>query len=218
MVKAGLGARPRPQNLPRSRSCALSGRASWPMHRSRPLSPHLSIWRWGPHMVVSILHRATGVALSIAGLAHPGLVADSRWPADRRLCDVHQGRRRSPLGLDRADRHHLELLPASAVRHPPFGDGYRRGVRARHQQDLCDPDDRRFGTADGAASGSTSWEWRNEPRRQRDPARQGPRPRLGAPRRRALADGAGHQHRAAVPRHVAASPRCCCFPSSTSGR
>src|SRR5437764_7028459 len=36
--------------------------------RSRPLSPHLTIWRWGPHMVVSILHRATGVALSFAGL------------------------------------------------------------------------------------------------------------------------------------------------------
>ncbi|HSQ98384.1 MAG TPA: succinate dehydrogenase, cytochrome b556 subunit [Sphingomicrobium sp.] len=37
--------------------------------RPRPLSPHLTIWRWGPHMVVSILHRATGVALSIGGLA-----------------------------------------------------------------------------------------------------------------------------------------------------
>lgn len=37
--------------------------------QSRPLSPHLGIWRWGPNMVVSILHRATGVALSIAGLA-----------------------------------------------------------------------------------------------------------------------------------------------------
>lgn len=37
--------------------------------RSRPLSPHLTIWRWGPHMVVSILHRATGVALTFAGLA-----------------------------------------------------------------------------------------------------------------------------------------------------
>jgi succinate dehydrogenase / fumarate reductase, cytochrome b subunit len=35
---------------------------------SRPLSPHLTIWRWGPGMAVSILHRATGVALSIAGL------------------------------------------------------------------------------------------------------------------------------------------------------
>lgn len=37
--------------------------------RPRPLSPHLTIWRWGPHMAVSILHRVTGAALSIAGLA-----------------------------------------------------------------------------------------------------------------------------------------------------
>jgi succinate dehydrogenase / fumarate reductase cytochrome b subunit len=37
--------------------------------RSRPLSPHLTIWRWGPHMLVSILHRITGGALTFAGLA-----------------------------------------------------------------------------------------------------------------------------------------------------
>ncbi len=37
--------------------------------RPRPLSPHLTIWRWGPAMAVSILHRATGIALSLAGLA-----------------------------------------------------------------------------------------------------------------------------------------------------
>jgi succinate dehydrogenase / fumarate reductase cytochrome b subunit len=36
---------------------------------ARPLSPHLTIWRWGPHMLVSILHRATGMALTIGGLA-----------------------------------------------------------------------------------------------------------------------------------------------------
>jgi succinate dehydrogenase / fumarate reductase cytochrome b subunit len=35
----------------------------------RPLSPHLTIWRWGPHMAVSILHRVTGVGLTIVGLA-----------------------------------------------------------------------------------------------------------------------------------------------------
>lgn len=35
---------------------------------ARPLSPHLTIWRWGPHMLVSILHRSTGVALTIGGL------------------------------------------------------------------------------------------------------------------------------------------------------
>jgi len=36
---------------------------------ARPLSPHLTIWRWGPHMLVSILHRVTGGALTVAGLA-----------------------------------------------------------------------------------------------------------------------------------------------------
>lgn len=34
---------------------------------SRPLSPHLTVWRWGPHMLVSILHRVTGGALTVAG-------------------------------------------------------------------------------------------------------------------------------------------------------
>ena len=37
--------------------------------KSRPLSPHLTVWRWGPHMLVSILHRITGGALTVAGLA-----------------------------------------------------------------------------------------------------------------------------------------------------
>lgn len=35
----------------------------------RPLSPHLSIWRWGPGMLVSILHRLTGAGLTVVGLA-----------------------------------------------------------------------------------------------------------------------------------------------------
>jgi succinate dehydrogenase / fumarate reductase cytochrome b subunit len=35
----------------------------------RPLSPHLTIYKWGPHMTVSILHRLTGGALTVAGLA-----------------------------------------------------------------------------------------------------------------------------------------------------
>lgn len=33
--------------------------------RARPLSPHLQIWRWGPGMVSSILHRVTGVGASV---------------------------------------------------------------------------------------------------------------------------------------------------------
>lgn len=48
------------------------------MHRnaSRPLSPHLTIWRWGPHMLVSILHRVTGT-----GLATVGAIAFVWWLA-----------------------------------------------------------------------------------------------------------------------------------------
>lgn len=34
----------------------------------RPLSPHLSIWKWGPHMAVSILHRITGDGMALVGL------------------------------------------------------------------------------------------------------------------------------------------------------
>ncbi len=39
----------------------------------RPLSPHLSIYRWPITMTLSILHRATGVALSV------GLIALVVW-------------------------------------------------------------------------------------------------------------------------------------------
>ncbi len=35
----------------------------------RPLSPHLTIWKWGPHMAASIAHRVMGVALATAGTA-----------------------------------------------------------------------------------------------------------------------------------------------------
>jgi succinate dehydrogenase / fumarate reductase cytochrome b subunit len=34
----------------------------------RPLSPHLSIWKWGPHMLVSILHRITGDGMAFVAL------------------------------------------------------------------------------------------------------------------------------------------------------
>ena len=39
----------------------------------RPLSPHLSIYRWPVSMALSILHRATGVAMSV------GLVIFAVW-------------------------------------------------------------------------------------------------------------------------------------------
>lgn len=39
------------------------------MTHERPLSPHLGIYTWGPHMLVSILHRVTGGAITVGGLA-----------------------------------------------------------------------------------------------------------------------------------------------------
>jgi succinate dehydrogenase / fumarate reductase cytochrome b subunit len=35
---------------------------------NRPMAPHLQIWKWGPHMAVSILHRITGDGLAFVGL------------------------------------------------------------------------------------------------------------------------------------------------------
>ena len=42
----------------------------------RPLSPHLSIYRWPITMVSSILHRATGIAMAV------GFVLFALWLAD----------------------------------------------------------------------------------------------------------------------------------------
>lgn len=36
-------------------------------NEARPLSPHLSIWKWGPGMTVSIVHRVTGTAMATGG-------------------------------------------------------------------------------------------------------------------------------------------------------
>jgi succinate dehydrogenase / fumarate reductase cytochrome b subunit len=36
--------------------------------RPRPLSPHMSIWRWRVHMLVSILHRVTGHGNALVGV------------------------------------------------------------------------------------------------------------------------------------------------------
>src|SRR4051812_21347581 len=38
------------------------------MPTARPLSPHLGIYRWQLTMTLSILHRATGIALSVGSL------------------------------------------------------------------------------------------------------------------------------------------------------
>jgi succinate dehydrogenase / fumarate reductase cytochrome b subunit len=35
---------------------------------TRPISPHLTVWKWGPGMLVSILHRVSGDGLALVGL------------------------------------------------------------------------------------------------------------------------------------------------------
>ena len=60
--------------------------ATEPRGRERPLSPHLQVYRWQVQMVTSILHRATGIVLSVGliGLVW-GLLAlaggPERWAA-----------------------------------------------------------------------------------------------------------------------------------------
>lgn len=43
-------------------------------NENRPLSPHLQVWKWGPHMLVSILHRVTG-----SGMATVGAIVFLAW-------------------------------------------------------------------------------------------------------------------------------------------
>ena len=67
---------------------------------SRPLSPHLSIWRWGPHMLVSILHRVTG-----SGLATVGALAFVWW-----LGAAASGREAYDAFLDHADNWYMMVI------------------------------------------------------------------------------------------------------------
>ncbi len=46
-------------------------------NNDRPLSPHLSIYRWPVTMVSSILHRATGVGLAVGFVVFVGWLFDA---------------------------------------------------------------------------------------------------------------------------------------------
>lgn len=91
---------------------------------SRPLSPHLQIYRWQWTMALSILHRATGVALSVGTLLLTAwLVAAAVGP--EAFAKV-QGFIGSPLGLlmlfgwTFALFYHL----AAGIRHLVWDAGY----------------------------------------------------------------------------------------------
>jgi len=51
-------------------------------NHGRPLSPHLSVYRWPITMTVSILHRATGIALSVGFLILAGWLISAAYGAD----------------------------------------------------------------------------------------------------------------------------------------
>ena len=46
-------------------------------NNGRPLSPHISIYRWPITMTISILHRATGVAMSVGFIVFAGWLFDA---------------------------------------------------------------------------------------------------------------------------------------------
>ena len=46
-------------------------------NHDRPLSPHLSIYRWPVTMAASILHRATGVAMAVGFVVFAGWLFDA---------------------------------------------------------------------------------------------------------------------------------------------
>lgn len=66
-------------------------------NRERPLSPHLTVYRWQVQMMTSILHRATGVVLTFGSLLVAwGLIALS---AGEGAWNDFIGFARSPVGF-----------------------------------------------------------------------------------------------------------------------
>ncbi len=98
--------------------------------RARPLSPHLSVWRWHITMATSILHRATGVALYVGALIAAGwAIALARGPE---TYANYKGLLGSPLGkvvmfgLTVAFFYHL----ANGVRHLVWDTGAGLAVKS----------------------------------------------------------------------------------------
>jgi len=100
--------------------------------RSRPLSPHLEVYRWQISNTLSILHRLTGVALAV------GLVALTYWlialASGAEAFAKAQHLFATPIGLlllfgwTFAFLYHL----LNGVRHLMWDAGYGFGRRERH--------------------------------------------------------------------------------------
>jgi succinate dehydrogenase / fumarate reductase cytochrome b subunit len=97
--------------------------------RERPLSPHLSIYRWPITMTLSILHRVTGVALSIGFVLLAAWLLSAAAGADAhdRFAELMQsaGGRVVLTLLSLAFFYHL----ANGVRHLIWDLGYGFEIR-----------------------------------------------------------------------------------------
>ena len=65
--------------------------------RERPMSPHLTVWRWHITMASSIAHRATGVALYVGALIGAGWAI--ALASGREAYAGYQALLGSPVGL-----------------------------------------------------------------------------------------------------------------------
>ena len=99
------------------------------MMANRPIAPHLQIWKWGPHMAISILHRVTGDGLALAGLAVLlwWLGAMAAGPDAYATFQTVMG---SPLGMGTAQLNVSAPVVALATCRPPGESGGLLGVVA----------------------------------------------------------------------------------------
>ena len=98
---------------------------------NRPIAPHLQIWRWGPHMAVSILHRITGDGMALVGLPVlvwwlAALAIGGEAYADFHIAATSLIGRVVLIGLSWAYFSHL----SSGIRHfvLDIGSGYELGT------------------------------------------------------------------------------------------
>ena len=103
-----------------------------PSAANRPLSPHLSVYRWQYTMALSILHRFTGVVLSVGSVAFVGcllaLASGPPWGANLEGLFGLRIVRLAALGWTWCLFYHL----ANGVRHLVWDLG--RGFEPKHAQ------------------------------------------------------------------------------------
>ena len=180
--------------------------------RARPLSPHLTAYKWPVTMTMSILHRITGGALYFGTL----LVA---WwliaaATSETLFRLRQRHFRLVVRAAGSVRLHLGAAPSYARRRPPPDLGYRRRAWKSTPHRSSPGRRRRLGRADDRCLDRRL-------RRagdvlpmadMRTPLSKGPRPRLGAERHRAFLAHPADLGRATAA--VAVLPRLGAFAAS----